>query len=204
MSLARYTSATRPRSRNLVVEADGALVTLVREHLPWPSSFAIRVRVAEARAALAALPDDSADLVIVDVFARARTPGQLTTREAFAEVRRVVGPAGTVVANIADTAPLTYARRHVAGVRTAFPQAVVASEPAVLRGRRFGNLVVIGQGPAARPLDLATLTRRCAGDPWPARVLHGQDLTDFVGGHRPFDDTDAPGSPEPPPGILQG
>jgi hypothetical protein len=204
MSLARYTGATRPRSRNLVVEADAALVTLVREHLPWPAGFGIRVRVGDARAALAALREDSADLVIVDVFARARTPGPLTTHEAFAEVARVVGPSGTVVANIADVAPLVYARRLVAGVRTAFPRTLVASEPAVLRGRRFGNLVVVGQGAAAPALDLAVLTRRCAGDPWPARVLHGQELTDFVAGHRPYDDRDAPGSPAPPPGILTG
>jgi hypothetical protein len=202
MSLARYTSATRPRSSNLVVESDAALVALVREHLPWPSAFRIRVRVADARTSLESLHDASADLVVLDVFASARTPGPLTTGEAFAHAARVVGPAGTVVANIADRAPLSYARRHVAGVRTAFAQVVVAAEPGVLRGRRFGNLIVVGQGPAAVPLDLAALTRRCAGDPWPARVLAGAQLDGFVAGHRPFADADAPGSPAPPTSVF--
>jgi hypothetical protein len=202
MSLARYTSATRPRSHNLVVESDAALVALVREQLPWPAACRIRVRVADARTALEALPDASADLVILDVFASARTPGPLTTLEAFDHARRVVGPAGTLVANIADRAPLAYARRHVAGVAATFPRVLLATEPGVLRGRRFGNLIVVGQGPAADPLDVPALTRRCAGDPWPARVLHGAELTEFVAGHRPFADADAPGSPMPPPGLF--
>jgi spermidine synthase len=202
MTLARYTSATRPGSRHLVVEADAALVELVRTHLPWPRGFAIRVRTADARSALDTLPPGSADLVILDVFADARTPGNLTTTEAFAHVRRVLRPHGTLVANIADTAPLAYARRYVAGVRGSFERVVVAAEPSVLRGRRFGNLIVVGQPADAPALDLAALARRCAGDPIPARVVHGEALVAFVGTHRPYADATAPGSPAPPPGFL--
>jgi hypothetical protein len=204
MSLARYVSATRPQSQNLVVESDSALVDLVREHLPWPRTYRIRVRESDARSALDALPDGCADVVILDVFATARTPGNLTSSEAFAEVRRSLHPQGTMVANIADRAPLTYARRFVAGVRSQFPAVTVAAEPAVLRGRRFGNLVVVGRPPGSPPLDTASLTRRCAGDPWPARVLCGSAIDDFVGSHCPYGDSTAPGSPSPPEGMLGG
>jgi SAM-dependent methyltransferase len=204
MALARYTSATRARSRNLVVESDADLVELVREHLPWPREYRIRVRGADAREALGTLSDGSADLVILDVFASARTPGPLTTAQAFAEVRRTLGPGGVFVANIADEAPLAYARRFTAGVRTAFPEVLVAAEPAVLRGRRFGNLIVVAGAGPSEPVDAAVLTRRCAADPWPARVLHGRDIDAFVGDHRPFDDASAPGSPQPPAGIFGG
>ncbi len=202
MTLARYTSATRPRTRNLVIEIDGALTELVRTHLPWPREYQIRVRTAEARTALEALPDESADLIVLDVFASARTPGSLTSVEAFGHVRRTLTTSGTLVANIADENPLTYARRYVAGVMATFDRVVVAAEPAVLRGRRFGNLIVVAQSPWAEPLDLEALTRRSAGDPWPARVLHGAPLEAFVGDHHPFTDATATGSPVPPPGVF--
>ncbi|HEX6887867.1 MAG TPA: fused MFS/spermidine synthase, partial [Candidatus Nanopelagicales bacterium] len=204
MTLARYVSHTRPRSRNLVVESDAALVGLVRETLPWPREHSIRVRIADARTALDGLPAAASDVVILDVFADARTPGSLTTLEAFGQVRRVLDPGGTALANIADSAPLAYARRYLAGMLAMFPIVAVAAEPAVLRGRRFGNLTIVAQGRAAQPVDLVALTRRCAGDPWPARVLHGAELRAFVGAHPPFDDEDAPGSPPPPPGFLAG
>ncbi len=202
MALARYASATRPRTRNLVIEHDAALVELVRAELPWPRDYQIRVRTAEARSALESLPDGSADLVILDVFASAQTPGSLTSVEAFGHVRRILTPGGTLVANIADENPLTYARRYVAGVRATFDRVVVAAEPAVLRGRRFGNLIVIAQSPWAEPLDIGALARRSAGDPWPARVLHDADLDAFVGDHQPFTDATATGSPLPPPGVF--
>ena len=202
MALARYASATRPRTRNLVIEHDAALVELVRAELPWPRDYQIRVRTSDARTALESLADQSCDLLILDVFANAQTPGNLTSVEAFVHARRVLRGAGTFVANIADENPLTYARRYVAGVRATFDRVVVAAEPAVLRGRRFGNLIVIAQSPWAQPLDLAALTRRSAGDPWPARVLHGADLDAFAGDHQPYPDATAPGSPPPPPGVF--
>ncbi len=202
MSIARYASATRPRTRNLVVERDAELVELVRSHLPWPREYQIRVRVAEARTALESLPDAGADLIILDVFAGARTPGNLTSVEAFGQAQRALTPGGTLVANIADENPLTYARRYLAGVQQVFDRVAVAAEPAVLRGRRFGNLVVVAQPAGAPPLDLNLLARHCAGDPWPARLVHGRDLDTFVGGHRPFTDATAAGSPVPPPGIF--
>ena len=202
MTVARYVSTTRPGTRSLVVESDGPLVELVRELLPWPREFLIRVRVADARTVLDERPDASADLVVLDVFAGARTPGRLTSREAFAQIHRILGSTGTLVANIADEAPLTYARRYVAGLCAVFDRVLVTAEPSVLRGRRFGNLVLVAQPASAAALDLTALTRRCAGDLWPARVLSSRGVADFVGDHRPFDDATALGSPEPPPGVF--
>ncbi len=202
MTLARYLSTTRPRSRNLVIEHDAALVDLVRSALPWPRTNQIRVRSADARTALESLPDASADLVILDVFASARTPGDLTSIEAFGHVHRVLGPTGTLVANIADEGTLAYARRYVAGVAATFDRVALAAEPGVLRGRRFGNLIVIGQPAGAPALDLTVLTRRCASDPWPARLVHGRALEQFCAGAQPYRDADAPGSPAPPASVF--
>lgn len=202
MTLARYVSATRPRSHNLVVENDAALVDLVRAHLPWPSATRIRVRCADAREALAQLPAAGADLIVLDVFASARIPGEVSTVEAFDLARRALAPTGTLVANLADDNPLAYARRYSAGVRTIFEQVAVCAEPAVLRGRRFGNLVVVARPGTATPLQFDQLARRCAGDPWPARAVHGEALTAFIGDHQPFTDQTAMDSPSPPWGFF--
>src|SRR3954470_12193263 len=74
LTLPRYVATTRPGSRQRVVELDERLTDLVRTHLPLPRNARIRVRAGDARAGLEALRDGSADVVITDVFAGARTP----------------------------------------------------------------------------------------------------------------------------------
>ncbi|GAA3721617.1 fused MFS/spermidine synthase [Streptomyces tremellae] len=198
-TLARYTAATRPRSTQQVIEADGALVAFVRAHLPLDPAARVRVRTADARAGLAAVRDGWADLVIADVFAGARTPAHLTSAEFLAEVRRVLAPGGWYAANVADGPPLNHLRRQVATAAEAFPHLALAADPAVLRGRRFGNAVLLAAG---TPLPVAELTRRVATDPHAGRVEHGRSLTDFAGGAPAVRDTDARPSPLPPPGAF--
>jgi hypothetical protein len=71
------------------------------------------------------------------------------------------------------------------------------ADAAVLRGRRFGNLVVFAGRTA---LPIAELTRRAAGDWFPGRVE--VDLDRFTGGAVPVTDADAVPSPEPPKGLF--
>ena len=188
LTLARYLAVTRPGSRQRVVEIDQPLTDLVRTHLPLPRGARVRVRADDARAALATRPDASADVVVCDVFAGARTPAHLTTGEFAAEVRRVLRPGGTYLANVADGPPLRFARRQVATLRTAFPRICLLAEPGTLRGRRFGNLVAVA---SAAELPLAALVRRCAADPMPARVVAGEELDRFAGDAGPVHDADA-------------
>jgi hypothetical protein len=199
LTLARYVAATRPGSRQRVIEADQPLTDLVRARLPLPRGARIRVRAADARAGLATLPDASADVVLTDVFAGARTPAHLTTVEFQAEVRRVLRPDGICAANVADGPPLRFARGQVATLRAVFAHVCLLAEPGTLRGRRFDNLVAVAS-PVALPV--AALTRRCAGDPMPARVVEGTDLRLFAGRARPVRDAEAVPSPEPPPGVF--
>lgn len=195
LTLARYTAHTRPRSTQQAVEADTALTELVRAHLPWDRTWRIKVRGGDGRAGLAKVPDGWADLVIADVFAGARTPAHLTTAEFLAEVRRVLAPGGWYAANLTDGGPLTFLRGQIATVRAAFAEAALAADPAVLRGRRFGNAVLVA---ADEPLPIAELTRRVATDPAPGRVEHGRALTDFAAGAPVVTDATAAPSPEPP------
>jgi spermidine synthase len=199
LTLARYLAVTRPGSRQRVVELDERLTDLVRAHLPLPRDARVRVRAADARAGLAALPGASADVVVSDVFAGARTPAHLTTVEYAAEARRVLRPGGVLTANVADGPPLRFARGQVATLAAVFAHVCLLAEPGTLRGRRFGNLVAVASD---APLPVAALTRRCAGDPMPSRVVEGEDLARFAGKARPVTDAEAVASPEPPPGVF--
>ncbi|SOD86367.1 spermidine synthase [Streptomyces sp. Ag109_G2-15] len=200
LTLARYVAATRPRSTQQVVERDAALVQLVRRELPLDPNARIRVRSADAREGLAKVPDGWADLVIADVFSGARTPAHLTSTEFLDEVRRALKPSGVYAANLADGPPLAHLRGQIATAAARFPELALIADPAVLRGKRFGNAILAA---CDLPLPLAELTRRAASDPHPARVEHGKQLLDFTGGAAPVTDAAAVASPAPPPSVFR-
>ncbi|WP_229897936.1 spermidine synthase [Streptomyces finlayi] len=199
-TMARYVAATRPRSTQQVVEIDVPLAQLVRKHLPLDPNARIRVRGVDAREGLGKVPDGWADLVVADVFSGARTPAHLTSREFLGEVRRVLKPGGHYAANLADGPPLAHLRGQIATAAAVFPQLALAADPAVLRGKRFGNAVLLASELA---LPVAEWTRRVATDPHPGRVEHGRDLADFTGGAVPVVDASAQPSPVPPSSVFK-
>ncbi|MFE0705188.1 spermidine synthase [Streptomyces sp. NPDC058872] len=199
-TLARYVAATRPRSTQQVVEIDGPLVQFVRRELPFDGAARIRVRSVDARVGLAKVQDGWADLVIADVFGGARTPAHLTSTGFLAEVRRVLRPDGRYAANLADGPPLTHLRGQIATAAAVFPELALVADPTVLRGRRFGNAVLLASD---RELPVAELTRRVATDPHPGRVEHGRALADFAGGAAPVTDASAKPSPAPPASVFR-
>ncbi|MFY1655652.1 spermidine synthase [Solwaraspora sp. WMMB762] len=201
LTLPRYLAATRPGSSQRVVEIDAALTELVRRELPWPADRNLRVRVGDARSAVEQARTDSYDLVIADVFAGARTPARLTSVEFVTEVARVLAPGGQLLSNVADGPPLGWARQHLASVRQVLPGICLIADAAVLRQRRYGNLVVVA-GRAAP--DVGELTRRAAGDWFPSRVLHAAALDRLIGTASPIADATAQPSPPPPDGIFPG
>ncbi|MFD5328852.1 spermidine synthase [Streptomyces sp. NPDC127092] len=199
LTLPRYVAATRPGSRQQVAEADRGLLALVAEHLPLPADSGITVHGADARAWLEAAPDDSADLLIADVFGGSRVPAHLTSVEYARQARRVLRPGGTYAANLADGAPFAFLRSQLATLAAVFPELALIAEPAVLRGRRFGNAVLVASD---REIDTAGLARRTAADPFPARVEWGEAVDRFTGDARPVRDADAVPSPVPPDGAF--
>ena len=221
LTLARYVAATRPGSRQLAVDSDAALVDLVRRLLPLDQparrpgagrsgagrsgaggagAARIRVRVGDARAVLEEVKPASFDLVIADLFAGARTPAHVTTVEFAAAAAAALRPGGIFAANLGDGPPLTHARARVATVRAVFPHACLIADPAVLRGRRFGNLVLAA---SAAELPVAGLARRTASDPFPGRVVGGADLDRFAAGAKPVSDAQAVPPPIPPPRLFE-
>lgn len=199
LTLPRYVAATRPRSAQIVLEPDAALVERVRIDLPLPARSGIKVRLIDGRAGIAALRDGSQDLVVVDAFAGGRMPADLASAAFWTEVGRVLAPDGRLVANLVDVAPFRHARRVIAGIRLVLPDVVATVESATLRGRRQGNLVVVaGQtGGAEVAVALEGTAARAAA---PYRVLDGRAVSDTLGGGTPFADADA----EPGPAPMRG
>lgn len=207
LTLARYIAATRPGSAQVAVDSDAALVELVRRELPIarparkagrPEAGRVRVRVGDARTVLEQVRQASFDLVVADLFAGASTAPHVTSAEFTAAAARALTEAGVYAVNIGDGPPLTHARARISATRRTFSRACLIADTAVLKGRRFGNLVLAASGQA---LPIAELNRRTAGDPFPARLLHGQELDRFTAGAIPI--TDARPEPSPAPaGII--
>lgn len=211
LTLARYVAATRPGSPQLAVDRDADLVALVRRRLPLgqPSKRAarpgrapgrIRIRVADARAVLDQLPEGVFDLIVADVFDAGQTPAHLTSAEFTWAAARPLTGTGILAVNIADGPPLDHARARVATIRSVFPHVCLLADPGVLRGRRFGNLVLAA---SRRVLPEDDLARRTAADPFPARLVPEAELDRFAAGTAPITDATARPSPSPP-GRLFG
>jgi len=201
LTVPRYVAATRPRSAQVVLEPDAELTELVRVHLPLPRQSGIKVRAQDGLSGLAGLREDYADVVVVDAFAGSRVPAELTTASFFADVGRVLVPGGTVLLNVTDRGPFDYARRVLAGLASAFAHVLFSAEPATLKGRRFGNVVMSA---STAPLPVADIAARAGRSPFPYRVLHGARLTQLLAGASPFTPEDSAWSPAPPADLLFG
>jgi spermidine synthase len=198
-TIPRYVATTRPGSRHIVIEPDGLLVNLVREQLDLRSVPRLKVIVEGGRAGTAKVWDTSADLVVLDAFTGATMPVELATTEYMGDLARVLRPGGTLLINMADGKGLAFARRLLATVTGTFRHVALLAEPGIMRGRRFGNLIVAASR-TELPLDL--LTRRAAGGLTQARCVHGDALTNFIAGAYPIKDGDAVLAPVPPPAVF--
>ena len=202
-AMARSIDATRPGSRQIGIDIDARLIDLARTWFDLPRSPRLRLRSGDARAQLATLATGSADVVIRDVFAGDTTPAHLLTVEFVTDVLRVLRPGGIYLVNCADRPPLDGARSEVATLRAALEAAgttehparrtgaaapgggevAVVSEPALLKSRRYGNLVLVMIAPSSAgdagdqpvgdgQLGSAGLARALRTLAVPAQILH--------------------------------
>jgi spermidine synthase len=191
-TLARYLVATRRRARVRVVERDAGVVAISREHLMLDDVPRLDVLVGDGREALAALPDASQDLVVIDAFVGLVAPHALSTAEFIAQVRRVLRAGGLYAMNLIDVEPLELARAVAAGMQGEFAHVALMAEPAVLQHRTSGNVLLLA---SARPLPPAATGRALARDeaPWESRT--GRPLARMIQGHAPLRDDLPPDHP---------
>lgn len=181
-TLARYVAATRPQSPQVVYEVDAALVEMLRSALPLRRRDGFRLRVGDARAGVAGLADAGQDVVIRDAFLRDEVPANLATVEFAADVRRVLRPGGVYVANVADRSDQSLARAEAATLRAVFDSVALVAEPSQLRGRRYGNVLLLASD---GPLPLEALTRRLASGAIRARIVPSERVAELVAGLHP-------------------
>ena len=203
-TLPRYVEATRPGSRQQIVELESSLVDLVREAAPLPKRATIRVRHGDAREVLGKLPQGmhgAIDLVVVDIFAGSRTPAHVSSIEFYELIAPLLAPDGLVVVNTTDGSGQAFTRSQVATLASVFGTVAAVGEPQTLKGRRFGNVVLLASNSDVDQ-ELEWLPRLLAGGPHPARMLVGRELDEWLRGARAVTDANAVPSPEPPAEVF--
>ena len=203
LTLPRYVEATRPGSRQQVIELESDLVDLVRAELPWSKQASIRVRHGDARAVMEKLPPGlrgTVDLLVVDVFSGARTPAHVTSIEFYRAAVALLSPTGIILVNAADGPGLAFARAQAATLSAAIGHVAVLAETQILKGRRFGNLVLVG---SAAELPFDWMPRLLAAGPHPSKIVAGTELRDFIAGASIVTDDTAIQSPPPAKSIFQ-
>lgn len=185
LSLPRYVAATRPGSTQRVVERDAALVALVERALPLPADGTVEITVGDARAAVVGAAAGRYDLVLADVYEGARMSASVADTGFAAAVAATLAAGGWYAVNVTDLPPLAFTRTQAATLRASFPQVCLIGATGMLRGRRYGNLVLVATRSAAT-LPVPALAAAAGRDPQPGRVLHGELLDRFIGGARPL------------------
>ncbi len=186
-TLPRWLAHVRPGSGSTVVEYDGALVRFVRSTFAGLDWTGVDLVEGEGFAVAVASPPAAWDVVVRDAFGGGDgdpvVPEPLRSRQFAAAVHHTLRPGGCYVANLTDRPPLLQARREAATLLGVFAHVAVVTEPGILRGRRYGNLLLVA-GDAELPI--AAIARRVGTDAVRASVVVGERLTGFVGGASPY------------------
>lgn len=190
-TMARYFADVYPQSRNTVVELDGELARLAREWFDIPRAPRVKIRVDDAAEVAEAFTPASRDIIIRDVFAGAVTPENFTTVEFLRHCHRGLAPGGLYVANCGDHSDLRGARAELAGMIEVFGHVAVIADPPMLKGRRYGNIILFGSDTelfdAASPAA-AAVTRELLGGGVPAQYKDESWVRGFIAGARPRHD----------------
>lgn len=182
-ALPRALAHTHPNSRQLAVEVDDLLAGVVREWFDLPRSPELRIRAAEGREVLdrqAELVSGGAhgwDTILRDAFASAVVPVQLTTVESVQAAARSLTPTGVYIMNSTGDV-----KEDIAAALTAFKHVLLIADPAVLGGKRRGN-VVIGCAQVPWPASIERDVRKLS---LPATVM--RDVASWVSGTAPRED----------------
>ncbi|MGH3442891.1 MAG: fused MFS/spermidine synthase [Nitriliruptorales bacterium] len=188
-TMPRYVRATRPGSRNVVLELDPMLVRIAEDELGLERGPDLQVITGDARLTLAGQPEGAFDVVIGDAFGGLAVPWHLTTVEFLTDLRARLRPGGVYAMNLIDYPPLGFARAEVATLRAVFDHVAVLAPPDRLSGDDGGNFVVVASD---APLGLEAILGRNAARGDNEAALVECELDAFVGDAAVLTDDHAP------------
>jgi hypothetical protein len=186
----RYLAATRPGSAQVAVDADGALMDLVRAEFGIDEVPGLEVRVGDGREYLDARTAP-ADLVMIDAYERSSCVGGVVTVEATRRVAGLLSPGGVQVVNVIDVPGLPFGRRVVATMTSVYDTVVLLAQPDLVTGDANANIVLVG----ARTLPVEAIARLAAITVPTATCLHGDVLAAFQSTAEPLTDEEPVNGP---------
>ncbi len=137
LSIPRYIGATRPGSRQHVVELYEELYEFVVEHLPLPDDT-VTAEFTDARAALEGA--GRYQVAIVDVFSGDVAPRHISTVQFFETLAGHLEPGGLVLVNTLATRGLEFTREVLVTLGEVFEHTVAVANPKVIAGELVGNV----------------------------------------------------------------
>jgi spermidine synthase len=190
LTLPRYLAATRPGSRQHVVELHPDLFDFVLDALPLRDDVELTVEFDDARVAVdrAARHLGGYDLAIVDVFSGSAAPPSVGTVEFFEALGELQAPDALTIVNTLGGGDLELARTVTATLVACAPHVTVITARSVVLGGAPGNLVLVA---SASPLPVDALGALLAGEPRPISILTGDEVTRFADGAEPAHDEPA-------------
>ncbi|HEY4534951.1 MAG TPA: fused MFS/spermidine synthase [Enteractinococcus sp.] len=192
-TMARWGADRYPNSRHTTIELDAKLTELARNNFGLPRAPIVKMRVAEAGQVLAETRPDSWDVMIRDVFIGTTrgdhiTPMHLTGLDAAKQAASAVGQDGAYIINYGGSPNLQPAREEAAALAQAFEHVTLISDATMFKGRRRGNIVMVGtHTPLAHP-DLGGMdafTAALRSEPLPAQAKFGVATQHFIAGTPP-------------------
>ncbi|WP_309135902.1 spermidine synthase [Brevibacterium oceani] len=177
-ALARALDAARPGSKQTAVDVDARLLDFARQWFDLPRSPALSLRAGDGAVEIGKFRPESLDVIIRDAFDHDSVPSALQTGEFFASCAAALKSSGLYVANVPDGGGHRTLKSDLTALSEHFAHLAAATEPAILKGRRRGNVVVLASN---TPLDTAGLDRSLRTAASSATFLAGNGLRSRLG-----------------------
>jgi len=152
----RYVEATRPGSKQVVLEIDGELIDIAERDLGLVLGDNLSVVVGDARLALVDLETDGFDVIVGDAFSGITVPWHLTTSEVAAEFDRLLVDDGIYVMNVIDGGSNRFVRSQLATLAEHFDHVGVIVSNDGTPPEFVVNQVIFASDTAFGPMTIQT------------------------------------------------